>query len=151
MKKKMICRSLLGMPIGIAISYVITILISVRVGDGSYYPVVPTLETTLGSEIVAVLIQLICSAVYGAVFAGASVIWEIESWSLFRMTVTHMLVISVVSFPIAWLMMWIPRDFWGAVIYFAIFFAIYAVIWFSQYGTMKKKIAQLNAGLHRTN
>lgn len=149
MKKKILCRSLLGMPIGIAISYVITVLISVIVGDGSYYPVVPALEMALGSEINSVLVQLLCSIVYGAVFAGASVIWDIEAWSILRMTITHLLVISIFLFPIAWVMMWIPHNFLGAVIYFAIFFGIYAIIWFFQYAAMKKRIHQLNEQLNR--
>lgn len=138
MKKRILYRSLWGMPIGIAISYLITVAISATVGDGVYYPVVPALETAMGSEINAVLIQLLCSAFYGAVFTGASVIWEIETWSVLRMTITHLLVISILSFPIAWVMLWIPHDFWGAVIYFAIFFGIYAIIWFFQYSAMKK-------------
>lgn len=149
MKKKILHRSLWGMPIGIAISYLITVVSSAAVGDGAYYPVVPALETALGSEINAVLIQLLCSIFYGAVFAGASVIWEMESWSILRTTITHLLVISIFSFPIAWVMMWIPHNFWGAVIYFAIFFGIYTIIWFSQYVSMKKHIHQLNEQLNR--
>lgn len=148
MKKKILCRSLLGIPIGIAVSYVITVFISVTVGDGSYYPVVPALKTALGSEINAVLVQLLCSIVYGAIFAGASVIWDMETWSILRMTITHLLVISIFSFPIAWVMIWIPHNFWGAILYSAIFLGIYAIIWFAQYAAMKKRIHQLNEKLN---
>lgn len=149
MKRKILRRSVLGMPIGMAISYMITVIISVMSGGGTYYPVVPELITAFGSEINAVLIQMLCSIIYGAVFAGASVIWEMESWSILRMTITHLLVISILSFPIAWFMMWIPHDFRGAAIYFAMFFGIYAIIWLSQYASMKKRIRQMNERLNR--
>ena len=43
MKKELIKRCLLGAPLGLAISTVITILISLIVGDGRYYAVVPQL------------------------------------------------------------------------------------------------------------
>ena len=39
MKKKMIQRGLLGFPLGIAIGFVITVIISMCIGDGSFYPV----------------------------------------------------------------------------------------------------------------
>ena len=41
MKKKMIQRGLLGFPLGIAIGFVITVIISMCIGDGSFYPVTP--------------------------------------------------------------------------------------------------------------
>ena len=43
MKKKMIQRGLLGFPLGIAIGFVITVIISMCIGDGSFYPVTPEL------------------------------------------------------------------------------------------------------------
>ena len=39
MKKKLIGRGLIGFPVGIAIGYVITVLVSIRIGDGFFYPV----------------------------------------------------------------------------------------------------------------
>ena len=36
MKKKMILRGLLGIPVGIALGFVITVLISACMGDGLY-------------------------------------------------------------------------------------------------------------------
>ncbi len=47
MKKKMIQRGLLGFPLGIAIGFVITVIISMCIGDGSFYPVTPELIDTL--------------------------------------------------------------------------------------------------------
>ena len=57
MKKQMILRGLLGFPLGIAIGYVITIIISLIWAHGYYSPVIPDLIDYVGSEIYAVILQ----------------------------------------------------------------------------------------------
>ena len=144
MKKELIKRGLLGAPLGLAISTVITILISLIVGDGRYYAVVPQLVSDMGSEMNAVLLQAALSLVYGAAWAGASVVWDAEHWSLLKMTLVHLLVTSVASFPIAYFAYWMPHNVAGILSYVGIFVAIYISIWISQYSAMKKKISEMN-------
>lgn len=144
MKKKIILRSLLGAPIGLAVNYLITVLISLAVADGNFYPVVPELAADCGSEMNAVLLQTLFSIIYGAVWGGASGIWETERWSLLRMTVTHLLICSIITFPIAYLMRWMPHNIMGILLYFGIFGAIYLFIWISQYQAIKRNIRQIN-------
>lgn len=145
MKKIVLQRALLGMPLGMCISLVISIIISLCIGDGSYCATVPELAERCGSEISAVIVQYALSAVYGAVWAGASCIWEAERWSLTRQTLTHFAVTSVTTFPIAYLTGWMERSLMGIVTYYAIFLGIYAMIWLLQYIPMRKRIAQLNS------
>ena len=59
MKKRILCRALIGAPIGLAISTAITIFSSLIYGDGNYYPVVPALVEQCGNEINAVVAQMI--------------------------------------------------------------------------------------------
>ena len=141
--KKAGLRALIGAPIGLAISIVITIIISLAMGDGKYYAVVPELTADLGSEIGAVVIQTLCSMLYGAAFAGASVIWDTD-WNLTKMTVIHFLICSAATFPIAYLMRWMEHTANGVLKYFGIFLAIYIAIWISQYARLKKNISALN-------
>jgi len=143
--KKIIKRCLIGAPIGLAISIVITILHSYAAGDGSYYAVVPALIGDCGSEINAVTLQAAVSMLYGAAWAGASAIWENEGWSLMRMTVTHLLVCAAATFPAAFFLRWMERSAKGVLLYFGMFAVIYAIIWISQYGAMKKKIDAINS------
>ena len=82
MKKKMLKRGLLGLPIGIAIGHIITLIISAGFGDGGYYPVTPELIDAMGSALNAVILQTVLCGIMGAGFAAASVIWELDSWSL---------------------------------------------------------------------
>ena len=136
-------RALIGMPLGLAWSTAITIIISLLEGDGKYYAVVPALIADCGTEINAVLIQAVCSLLYGAAFGAASVIWE-TNWSLTRMTVTHLAVIALAVMPTAWLMQWMKHTVGGALRYIGIFLVIYAAIWISTYSRMKKQISEIN-------
>ena len=43
MKKKVFLRCLIGAPVGLSISFIITLIISVIVNKGEYYPAVPQL------------------------------------------------------------------------------------------------------------
>lgn len=144
MKKELIKRCLLGAPLGLAISTVITILISLIIADGRYHAVVPELTSEMGSEINAVVLQAVLSLVYGAAWAGASVVWDAEHWSLLKMTLVHLIVTSVATFPIAYFARWMPHDAKGILIYFGIFVVIYVSIWASQYSAMKEKIREMN-------
>ncbi len=113
MKKKIILRGLFGLPVGIAIGFVITLLISICIGDGSFYPVTPELIQTTGNELNAVVLQTILCAILGVGFAMASVIWEIDSWSLAKQSGVYFLVISVVMLPIAYFANWMKHSIIG--------------------------------------
>lgn len=149
MKKKVltniILRCLIGAPIGIAINTLIAIVISLLAGDGTFYAVVPGLADDCGTELNAVILQTIFSLLYGAAWGGASIIWQIEEWSLLRQTVTHLAVSSLATYPVAWCMRWMEHNIPGVILYFGIFFVIYLFIWCSQYFAMKKRIRQMNA------
>lgn len=151
MKKKILMRCLIGAPLGLAISTIITIIISLIIADGNYYPVVPELITDCGSEMNAVLLQAICSLIYGAAWSGASVIWEIDNWSILRQTMTHLIICSAATFPIAYTMRWMAHDARGILLYFGIFFGIYLIIWLSQYSSMKRRVQQMNEKIKKNN
>ncbi|MEN6340189.1 MAG: DUF3021 domain-containing protein [Clostridiaceae bacterium] len=149
MLKKVLLRCLFGAPIGLAIGTIITIIISLTFGDGMYYAVVPELITDCGSEINAVVFQSILSLIYGAAWAGASLVWENERWSILKQTVMHLIICSAATFPIAYFARWMPHTVNGVLLYFGIFAVVYAGVWFSQYSAMKKKVEQINKRLHQ--
>lgn len=148
MKKKAFLRALAGAPVGLTISVVITILVSVSVGDGKFYPVQPELTAFCGGELTAVALQTAASLLYGAVMAAASVIWETD-WSLLRQTVAHLLACSLSALPIAYLMYWMPHNVRGILIYFGIFLGIYAGIWVSQFFAARARVREMNEKLHK--
>ena len=60
MKKKMILTGLFGALVGVALSTLITLAISLMHNNGYYYAVVPELIAFCGSEVSAMLLQKMC-------------------------------------------------------------------------------------------
>ena len=133
MKKKLIGRGLIGFPVGIAIGYVITVIISICIGDGFFHPVTPELVNKMGSELNAVLIQTGLSGIMGTGFAMASVIWEIDSWSLAKQSGIYFAIACVIMFPISYFANWMPHSTAGILSYVGIFVAIFLAAWVTQY------------------
>lgn len=149
MRQRLFRRCAIGACIGVTISVTITVIISAIVGDGNYYPVPPQLIRDCGTELGAVLTQLGGSLLYGAALAGASVIWEVERWSLLRQTATHLLICSAATLPAAWGLYWMPHSGVGILEYFGVFFAIYLLIWVVTYGRIKRQVRQFNEKIGR--
>ena len=133
MKKELVSRIVGGLLGGIVISYLITIGISLVISDGSYYPCVPSLIERFGNEITAIIIQTVLSAVLGAGFAGSSIIWEMDKWSLLKQTGIYFGIVSVFMMTIAYICEWMEHSVKGVLSYFGIFFAIFIVVWIVQY------------------
>jgi len=149
MKKKVILRGLLGFPLGIAMGYVITIIISLGWGGGYYSPVVPSLIDEVGSEIGAVIVQALLCGILGATSAAISMIWEVEHWSIAKQTGIYFLALSTAMFPIAYFAHWMERSFIGFALYFAIFTLLFIVIWIIQYFVWKSKINAMNRNVQK--
>lgn len=144
MVKKGLQRALLGAPLGVFISYTITILISLGWGDGRFYPVVPELVAQTGSEINAVLVQFFLSAALGAVCGGISVIWMIENWSIARQSGIYLAALSAAMFPTAYFSHWMEHSLKGVLLYAGVFFALFAVLWAGGYALAKRRITKIN-------
>jgi hypothetical protein len=145
--KKTICRAALGFPLGICIGYIITIAISLVLATGQYSSCPPLLAQQFGSELAAVVFQTVLCGVLGAAFAAASIIWEMEKWSIAKQTGVYFLVTSLAMFPIAYFAQWMERSLAGFLLYFGIFAAIFIVMWLIQYFVWRSKIKRMNAGI----
>lgn len=150
MKKKCILRGVLGFPIGVAIGFVISLLISVCVGDGRFYPVTPELTEAMGSELNAVLLQTLLCGVMGAGFAMASIIWEKDSWSLAKQSGIYFSFACVMMLPIAYVTNWMSHSIGGILAYIGIFVAIFMMVWLIQYCVWRRKIQKMNARIQKS-
>lgn len=144
MKKQIIKRGLFGFPVGIAIGFVITIIISVCVRDGNFYPVTPELIETMGNEVNAVILQTVLCGIMGTGFAMASVIWELDSWSLAKQSGIYFLIACIIMLPIAYIANWMEHSIGGFLSYVGIFVAIFVAVWLAQYLIWKGKIKKMN-------
>ena len=145
MKKQIIKRGVFGFPVGIAIGYVITVIVSTFVGDGNFYPVTPELVSAMGGELNAVVLQTVLCGVMGAGFAAASVIWELDSWSLAKQSGIYFLIACILMLPIAYAANWMEHSVGGILSYIGIFIAIFISVWLAQYLSWKRKIKKMNA------
>lgn len=151
MKKKILFRSLLGAPIGVLVSLIITIIFSLSMGNGEYFPAPHELIVWCGGNAtIAVIVQTICSLFVGAVCGGSSVIWEIEKWSLLKQTLIHFVVIAVPFFGIGYILNWMPHYLYGALGYVGGFVVVYLLMWCSIYFSIKAKIKKMNKRLQET-
>lgn len=151
MKKKIALRGILGFPIGIAIGYIITIVISLSVADGCYSPCVPELIRVMGNEINAVTVQALLCGLLGAGFAASSVIWEMENWSIVKQTGVYFLITSLIMLPIAYFSYWMEHSVAGFFSYFGIFVLIFAVFWVMQFTIAKHNVKKMNKKLHHAD
>ena len=149
MKTKLVKRILVGIPFGISIGYVLSIVFSIIFANGYYGAVHPELTILLGSEINAVIIQTILWGIIGAVFAGGSVIWELDNWSLTKQTITVFFLYFVTMTPIGIFLKWIPLSTIGFTIFIANFILIFSGIWLSVFLTLKRTIAEINNKLSK--
>jgi hypothetical protein len=122
-----------GILLGITISYLVTVIISLCIGDGQFYPVVPETVHDFGSQINAVLVQTVMSAFWGFCIGVGRLILKHDSWSLVRQIVLHFLVVCVAVLPAAWLCRWMNHSLKGILLYIGIMVSIYVFIWFAEY------------------
>lgn len=150
MKKKIVIRSLLGFPIGIAIGYVITVLISLGFANGHYLACMPELAAVMGNEINAVILQTVLCGILGTGFAASSIIWEIDHWNIVKQTGIYFLIISLIMLPIAYFTHWMEHSPMGFFIYFGIFVLIFAIVWIVQFIVARHNVKKLNKKLSQT-
>lgn len=149
MKKELLFRVFVGVLGGIVLSYFITIAISLIVGDGYYYPCTPSLVERFGSEIAAVLVQTLLSALLGGGFAGCFHLWEKDEWSLLKRTSIYFGIVSVLMMTVAYTCEWMEHSVKGILSYFGIFFAIFVVVWLVQYLVWKARITKIKEELQK--
>lgn len=150
MKKKVIMRSFLGFPIGIAIGDLITILISLVWANGYYAPCVPELISIMGNEINAVIFQTVLCGILGTGLAASSIIWEMDNWSIVKQTGIYFSIILVIMLPIAYFAYWMEHSAAGFFIYLGIFVLIFAVIWITQFLIGRQNVRKMNEKLFQT-
>ncbi|MCI8418830.1 MAG: DUF3021 domain-containing protein [Lachnospiraceae bacterium] len=147
MKKKLLQRVISGLPIGIAIGYLITIFLSCVWGQGYYSPCMPQLTSMMGSEIQAVILQTALCALLGATFGGASLIWELDRLSIAGQTGLYFLIVSAVMMPVAYFTYWMDHSLQGFLGYFCIFAFLFILVWLMRYLINRHTIAKINARL----
>ncbi len=151
MKKKLLSRGLMGVPLGIALGFGITLVISIYVGDGCFYPVTPELIDTTGNELRAVVVQTVLCGIMGSGFAMASLIWEMDSWSLAKQSGIYFAIACAIMFPIAYGANWMKHSIGGVLSYVCIFIGIFVFAWITQYLAWRRRIKKIDDSVKKSN
>lgn len=149
MKKKIIYDAASGFPMGIAVGFLFSLIVSVLIGDGSFYPVMPELAVKTGSELNAVILQTVLCGALGSVFKGASIVWELESWSLLKQTGVYFAIGCAAMAAAAYTAGWMHSSILGALFFITAFCVIFVLIWIVQYFLWKRKVEQINERLKK--
>lgn len=145
MKKEIIDRTVAGFFIGIAISQIISVLISLIAGKGEFLVCVPEFTELIGNEAAAAAIQSLLSGVMGMGYASASLIWESDKLNIAAQTGICFGIYAVTLLPIAYFTNWMEHSVQGVLGYIGIFAASFVVVWLIQYLLLKRRIKAINA------
>nr|WP_122012865.1 DUF3021 domain-containing protein [Maliibacterium massiliense] len=144
MKKRVFLRALLGAPLGVFICMTIALILSLCRGE----LVVVAIPASQMDPVAAFALQYGLSMLLGAVFAGASCIFEVERWSLLKQTCLHFCIVTPVMFLISVLCQWMPVELDYILAYIGIFLVTYAICWYCQYRFWSRKVKDVNDMLH---
>ena len=147
MKKEVAKRAIMGFIYGVFIGQTILIIESLFMRDGNFYAVSNNLLELAGTKIAAVIIQYFLTGIIGTTFAATTVIFEMDSWSLLRQTITHFVITSIVMYIAGFLCGWFPHTVGSTLIWFGVFVVVYVIFWicFSMY--YKNKVKKINEAL----
>ena len=92
--------------------------------------------------------ELFLSGILGLIGNGSTVIYEIESWSILRVTATHFVIAFAAFFSIGLINGWLTPGITAEnIIITGIVLISYVMIWLVQYLIYKKEVSDINDGL----
>ncbi|MDY2795481.1 DUF3021 domain-containing protein [Peptostreptococcus porci] len=147
MRNSIIKKIFVGFFIGVGISTIISIFISITIGKGIYYPVNPQLISEFGGELRSVIIQCVLSGILGAIWNCLSTVLENENMSLLKKTLIHLFTGYVCTCFVAYILNWTERSILGILSFFVAFIVVYALVWIFEYYLYKKNINKINSKL----
>ena len=147
--KKVLRYAAQGAPVGLAIGYAITILLSFCWGGGEYLAVMPAMAEAVGSEAGAVAVQALLCAGIGAAFSALSLVWRRGGWGRAQPTAGDFLgaLLAVLASP--WPAPRMEHSLTGFLVYFALFRVLFLVFWLAGWAAARRTARQLNKGLRR--
>ena|SRR5699024_6749910 len=123
-----------GATMGVILGLIISIVNSYVFAAGVYYPMSPF--STSGaffyerlSETTTFIIALLVWALVGIVSIFAGKIYSIETWSIAKMTVVHLLTMFIFFLPLSIIGGWYPLKTSAILSFIIIFIIIYFIIW----------------------
>lgn len=151
MLNKIIKRFVLGFIYEVFVAYLITILISLSIGDGNYYGINKGIMNICTTELGAVVFQFVLAGLLGAVFGVTTIFWEIDKWSLAKQTVIHFLVVTTSMLITAYICNWMRHTLASFFCWLGLFVVVYVIAWIICYNSFKRKVQGINKTISQKN
>ncbi len=114
-------RAVLGVPLGVTVGLVLIL-----------------------SHDAPLLSSVIPASLYGALVMGATVVYDIEAWSLTRSTICHLLITLAGFCALGLIQRWLANvPLWMLIV----FLAVYFFIWLIQWGICYQRVRCMNRAL----
>lgn len=128
---------------GFSATVLVTIFIQISLTASGYEAVTADFAARFASRDTAVLVQILLIGCIGAVFAGASAVFENERWSYPVQGLVHFAVTAAVWIPVQ-LLCWKPDSIRTLFYSLAGWLFTYALTWLIQYLIVQRHIRDLN-------
>lgn len=142
MKKKLFTLAGIGFAVGAIVGILISVLTTVASVDG-IRPYSDILLAHIKSPVAALLLQILFSGLYGAICMGGTVVYDVEEWSLLRVSLTHYLMCMISYLPISLLLGW-NNGIVDLLIACGVMTAVYFIIWLCMFLRYRAQVRELN-------
>ncbi len=142
LKDRFILKASVGFALGMAVDLAIHAFYVLA--DEHYILAGPVDKAT----ILRFFLEILTGGLLGFIGNGSSVIYEIESWSILRVTATHFVIAFSAFFIIGLFNGWLtPQINLENAIVTGCVLIVYIAIWLIQYFIYKKEVREINIGL----
>ena len=149
---KMLHRVLVLSSIGFGLGVIAGVMISaisatLAHNDGTLYLCSDEFAKAVGNPLTAFLIQALATGILGAVSVGGSAIYEVEKWSLVKVTLIHYVLAMTTFFVVAFSMKWFSIRDIETLIMFLAMTVMYFIIWLVNYCSYRAELRKINMEL----
>lgn len=149
MIKNIIKRSFIGSSVLLIVTNIISIIISLFINDGAFYPISLGFLSLCDTELNAFILEFVTIIIFGGVIGSLSLIFTCENMSLLKRTIIHFSILTPLYIIVALIAGWIQRDVKSIFLWIFIFIAIYTSIWLAFYIKAKEEVKEMNNMLHQ--
>ncbi len=151
MKNRYLVRMLLGVLISIVVSVICRICVSIKIGDGNFHPVPPEFASIMGSELNAVLVQLLLFVILGVVCGIATYIFEQENLGIIIQYGIYLTISCAMIFLVFYITFWVEHSVKGVVLFFISYVSSYVLGCAILYNMVQSRVKKMNKRIEEYN
>lgn len=147
--KKVIRHALFGIPSGILIGLITSLIFSWQAGYGIFYPGPPAFMSLFNNEVEALTAAIVLWSIVGSMFSISSMIFEKNEWSILKQTFLHFLCTYTGLLALNIFLNWFDYTLENVAEFTLTFFIIYAIVWSVSMIRVKRSLDEINQRLEK--